>query len=117
MDFKLPFKKKKEEQKESTSPEFIEYDENAFKEEINIRIRVEKLKDYKDTERIQQLIREGYIVFLRIKEMRERDINELKKSVDKLKRTIEAMNGDIVGVDEDYLVLTPSYATIYRGGR
>jgi len=25
------------------------------------------------------------------------------------------MNGDIVGVDEDFLILTPDFAGIYRG--
>ena len=118
MPFKDILKKvKKTKKEEESGPEFVEYGEEAFKEEHKIRIRVENLKDYADTERIQQLVREGYIIFLRIKELRNRDINELKRAVDKLKRTIEAMSGDIVGVDEDYLVLTPTYAQIYRGGR
>lgn len=110
-------KKGEEEEEEENEEEFVEYEEGAFKEEQKIRVRVDNLKSYADSERIQQLVREGYIVFLKIKELRNRDINELKRTVDKLKRTVEAMNGDIVGVDEDYLVLTPSYAQIYRGGR
>jgi len=120
MDLSLPFIKKKEKKKEIPSeeePEFVEYNEEAFKEERKVRVKVEKLNEYRETEKIQQLLREGYIVFLRIKELRKKDINELKRAVDKLKRTVEAMNGDIVGVDEDYIVLTPTYAQIYRGGR
>jgi len=114
MAFKL-LGEKKEEKKEE--PEFVEYGEEAFKEEKQVKVKVEKLADYHDTERIQQLLREGYIIFLNIKDLKKRDINELKRSVEKLKRTVEAMSGDIVGVDEEYLVLTPTYAQIYRGGR
>ena len=40
---------------------------------------------------------------------------ELKRAVDKLKKTCVAMDGDIIGVDEDFLVLTPNYAKIWRG--
>ena len=47
--------------------------------------------------------------------MRERDISELKRSVDRIRKTCMAMGGDIVGVDEDFLIVCPSYARIYRG--
>jgi len=42
-------------------------------------------------------------------------LSELKKAVDKLKNTVSAIDGDIVGIDESYLLLTPSYAKIQRG--
>jgi len=64
---------------------------------------------------VQQLVRDGNIVFLRIRELREKNISELKRSVEKLKKTVVAMNGDIVGVDEDFLVITPTSAKIFRG--
>lgn len=102
----LKKKKKKEE-------EFVEYGEEAFKEEKKTRIKIENLGQYAETAKIQQLVREGYVVILRIKELREKDINELKKAVDKMKKTVEAWGGDIVGVDEDYLVLTPGNVQIY----
>lgn len=95
------------------SEEFVEVE--PLKEERTVRVRVETLRDFTDTSRIQDLVRGGNIVFLKIGELREKDINELKKSVDKLRKTCLAMNGDIVGVDEDFLVLTPEFAKIYRG--
>ena len=52
---------------------------------------------------------------LKIKELRETDINELKRSVDKLRKTCIAMSGDMVGLDEDFLVITPNFARVYRG--
>ncbi len=98
-------KKKEKEEIEATIPT----------EELRINIKVDGLKNFSDTERILQMLRDGSIVILKIKDLRDRDISELKKAVDKLKRTCAAMDGDIVGVDEDYLIITPSYAKIYRG--
>lgn len=93
--------------------EFIEIE--PPKEETKVNVRVETLRDYIDTDRIQQLVREGNVVFLKIKELRNRDMNELKRAVGKLRKTCTAMDGDIVGVDEDFLVITPNFAKIYRG--
>ena len=41
-------------------------------------------------------------------------MGELKRAVEKLKKTVIANNGDIVGVEQDWLVLTPGYAVIQR---
>jgi SepF-like predicted cell division protein (DUF552 family) len=101
--------------KEEATEEFVEIDESAAAKEQKVNVRIETLKDYIDTDRIQQLVREGNVVFLKIKELRTKDITELKRAVDKLRRTCSAMNGDIVGVDEDFLVITPQFAKIFRG--
>ncbi|MFH0711374.1 MAG: cell division protein SepF [Candidatus Aenigmatarchaeota archaeon] len=82
-------------------------------QEVNVKI--ESLKDYNDTDRVLQLLREGYVIFLKIKELRDKDMASLKRAVEKLKKTISAMNGDVVGVDEDFLIIAPKNATIYRG--
>jgi len=84
-------------------------------EDSNISVKIDSLASYTDTDRVQQSLREGTVIFLRIRDLREKDINELKRSVEKLRKTITAMNGDVVGVDEDFLVLTPQFAKIYRG--
>lgn len=93
----------------------VELDENVFKEERNVSVAIENLKAYSDAERIQEMVREGKVVFLRIKEMRNNDINELKRSVEKLKKTINASDGDIVGVEEDLLICCPNTAKVFRG--
>lgn len=102
----------KEEESES---EWLELDSSAFKEKTDVDVHVENLKDFADTDRIQGLVRKGDIVFLKIKDLRQKDLTELKRAVDKLKKTCVAMEGDIVGVDEDFLVLTPRFAKIWRG--
>ena len=108
---KEKFKSKKEE----SSEEFIEIDTSILKKEHKISVRIDNLKNFSDTDKIQQLLRGGDIIFLRIKDLREEDVSELKRAVDKLKKTCTAMDGDIVGVDEDYLIITPNFAKVFRG--
>jgi len=117
-DIKKIIKNEKEGERgevEEPKQEWVELDDGAFKESTDVNVRVETLKDFTDTDRIQYLLREGSIIFLRIKELRQKDLTELKRSVDKLKKTCAAMDGDIIGVDEDFLVLTPNFARIFRG--
>lgn len=107
---------RKDKPKEMSEEEFIEI-KSEGETQGKMNIRVESLNDYTDVEGIQRHLREGNIIFLRIKRMRERDLGELKRCVERLKRTCIAMNGDMIGVDEDYLILTPSVVSIYRGER
>lgn len=100
--------------KKEESEEFVEIDTSFLAEEQKVSVRIETLKDFMDTERIQNLVRNGNIVFLRIKELKAKDINELRRAVEKLKKTCIAMNGDIVGIDEDYLIICPNFAKVFR---
>lgn len=102
-------------QPEGNPEDRVELDEDVFKEERQVNVAVENLKTYSDAEKIQEMVRDGKVVFLRIKELREADINELKRSVEKLKKTINASDGDIVGVDEDLLIICPPFARVFRG--
>jgi SepF-like predicted cell division protein (DUF552 family) len=102
------FGKKKEEES------YVEVDESKLANQKGINIKIEELNGFTDTDRIQNIVREGNVVFLRIKNLRQKDINELKRSVDKLKKTIIANEGDIVGVDEDFLILTPKFVKVFR---
>jgi SepF-like predicted cell division protein (DUF552 family) len=106
------FKKKAQEE---PGEEFVEIDADKLKEDLQVNVRIETLSNYSDADRIQNLVREGNVVFLRINQLRARDIGELKRAVDKLRKTCMAMNGDIVGVGEDFLIITPQFARIYRG--
>jgi SepF-like predicted cell division protein (DUF552 family) len=77
-------------------------------------IRIEKLNAFEDTERILRSIREGHIVFLKIKGLKEKDIGELKRCIERLKKSVIANNGDIVGVEQDWLILTPERVRVHR---
>ncbi len=101
--------------KEEKGEEFLEIESSLTQEERKISIKVENLTGFVDTEKVQQLLREGNVVFLKIKDLRNKDINELKRCVERLKKTCLAMNGDMVGVDEDFLIITPDFARVFRG--
>ncbi len=79
-----------------------------------VGVKIDKLTDFSDTERILKDIRDGSIVFLKIKALKEKDMGELKRSIERLKRTILAQNGDIVGVEQDWLILTPEFAIVHK---
>ena len=101
--------------KELGEEEFIELDTNeAEKPEGKIPIKVDKIEDFADSDRIQKLVRDGAIVLVKIKALRGKDVSELKRAIDKLRKTCVAINGDIAGIDEDWIVLTPSFAHVAR---
>lgn len=99
---------------EETEEEYVEIPVEAETSK-RVFVRIENARDTTDIPRIQRYLREGNIVFLKIKEARDKDLAELKRIVDRLKKTCMAMDGDIIGVDENFLVLTPNFAKIYRG--
>jgi len=79
-----------------------------------IGIRIESLAEFGDTEKILRFLREGSIVMLKIKTLKEKDLSELKRAVERLKRTILAQNGDLVGVEQDWLLLCPEHVLVHR---
>jgi SepF-like predicted cell division protein (DUF552 family) len=101
--------------KELNEEEFIELDtQDVETPSGKVPIKVDKLEDFSDTDRIQKQIRDGNIVLVKIKTLRGKDISELKRAIDKLRKTCIATNGDIAGIDEDWVILCPSYAHIAR---
>jgi len=79
-----------------------------------IPIKVDKITDFADSDRIQKAVRDGAIVIVKIKSLKEKDLSELKRAIDKLRKTCVALNGDIAGIDEDWIILCPSFAHVAR---
>jgi SepF-like predicted cell division protein (DUF552 family) len=77
-------------------------------------IVIEGIAEFSDTEKVLKFLREGNIVFLKVKAIREKDLGELKRVVERLKRTVVAQNGDIVGVEQDWLILVPEHVIVHR---
>ena len=77
-----------------------------------IPIRVDKISDFADSDRIQKSLRDGAVVIVKIKPLKDKDLSELKRAIDKLRKTCVALNGDIAGIDEDWIILTPSFAHV-----
>ena len=73
------------------------------------------ISDFTDVKEALDALREGYtIALINIKPLKDRDIVELKRAVNKLKKTCDAIEGDIAGFGEDWIVVTPGFAHVYR---
>jgi len=80
-----------------------------------ITVRPFIIKEFADVKVPLDILREGYtIALLNIKDLKKNDMIELKRVINKLKKTCDAMGGDIAGFGEDWLVITPSFAEVYR---
>jgi len=73
------------------------------------------IDDFSDIKPALDALREGYnIVLLNIKPLKDKDIVELKRAVNKLKKTCDAIGGDLAGFAEDWIVATPNFAYVHR---
>ncbi len=73
------------------------------------------MEDFEDIKPVLDSLREGHTVALiNIKPLKDKDLVELKRAVNKLRKTCEAIDGDIAGFGEDYIVAVPYFAKIHR---
>ena len=96
--------------------EYVEIDTEAEREKTSkIIVRPFVMEDFSDIKEILDSLREGYtIALINIKPLKDKDLVELKRAINKLKKTCDAIEGDIAGFGDDYVVVTPSFAEIYR---
>jgi len=96
--------------------EYVELDTEHSELTPKIQIRNFILNDFEDVKPILQYMRKGKTIGLvNIKPLKEKDIIELKRSINKLKKTVDAVDGQIAGFGEDYIVVTPAIAEIVKG--
>ncbi|MFQ5474744.1 MAG: cell division protein SepF [Candidatus Nanoarchaeia archaeon] len=85
----------------------------AGRAKINVRPFV--LEEFGDIKPVLDSLRGGYtIALVNIRPLKDRDLVELKRAVNKLKKTCDAVEGDIAGFGEDWIAVTPSFASIHR---
>jgi SepF-like predicted cell division protein (DUF552 family) len=86
------------------------------KEKPKIVVRPFVLKTFEDVNKILNVLREGFaIAVIDISPLRSKDIIEVKRAVAKIKKTIDAMEGDIAGFGDNIIIATPNFAEIYKG--
>ena len=94
---------------------YVELDTSAAEAKAKITVRPFVIDDFESIKPILDSLREGKtIALINIKPLKDKDLVELKRAINKLKKTCEAIEGDIAGFGEDWLVVAPSFATIYR---
>ena len=94
---------------------YVELDTDAEFSQTKVIVRPFLLKDFEDVKPVLDSLRSGHtIALVNIKPLKDRDLVELKRAISKLKKTTDAIEGEIAGFGDDYIVITPSFATIHR---
>ena len=100
----------------SDSDEYLEIDMNSPESKDNkIMVKPFVLKQFDDINDILTALREGYtIAVIDIRPIKTKDVIELKRSIAKIKKTVEALEGSIAGFGENIILATPSFAEIHK---
>jgi len=100
---------------EETGEGYVELDSESEDVKSKIIVRPFVLDDFESIKPILDSLREGAtIALINIKPLKDKDLVELKRAINKLKKTCDAIEGEIAGFGEDWIVVTPSFAQIYR---
>jgi len=98
--------------------EYVELGEETGKgpeRTSKVVVRPFVMEDFEDIKPILNSLRDGStIALINIKPLKEKDLVELKRAINKLKKTCDAISGDIAGFGEDYIVATPEFASVFR---
>ncbi|MEM2873835.1 MAG: cell division protein SepF [Candidatus Nanoarchaeia archaeon] len=97
--------------------DYVELEADIKEQASKVVVRPFTLEKFDDIKDILQCVREGYTIsIINIEPLKDKDLAELKRAIDKIKKTVEANEGDIAGFGENFLVVTPSFARVWRAG-
>ena len=100
---------------EGSAEDYLEIDLDKEEKEGKVLVKLFVLKKYEDVNVILNVLREGYtIAIIDIKVLKSKDPIELKRAVSKIKKTTDALEGNIAGFGENLLIVTPPFAQIQR---
>lgn len=104
------FKRVSSEKKVKDIIEFPEEETEAEK----LMVRIENVTGLEDIERISGLVKQGNILFIKVKDLQKKDLGQFQLTIQKLKRVCTQFGWDVVGTEDGYLVVTPQFARIER---
>lgn len=100
---------------EGSAEDYLEIDLDKEEKDSKVLVKLFVLKKYEDINTILNVLREGYtIAIIDIKILKQKDPIELKRAVSKVKKTAEALEGNIAGFGDNLLIVTPPFAQISR---
>ncbi len=102
---------------EAEEDKFVEIGTDAIAEDRSkIVVRPFMLEDFEGVKPILDVLREGKtIALVNIKPLKDKDLIELKRAINKLKKTCDAIEGDIAGFGDNWIAVVPAFAHIHRG--
>jgi SepF-like predicted cell division protein (DUF552 family) len=96
----------------------VKYEEDILSEEFLeygiTYVKPIKLRSLADVQKVNQELNEGKIVLGDITPLLQRDPQELKRAIDQLKGICRGIGGDIIGIGESKILVTPTNIRIYR---
>ena len=100
---------------EMSGDEYIEIDLGQERKDKKILVKLFDLRQYEDINNILNALREGYtIAVIDMRVLKQKDSIELKRAISKIKKTIDALDGNIAGFGENIVIATPSFAQIHK---
>ena len=113
------FSKAKDEYVEDGAEDYLSItDDKVYKDASShaLEVRVFVLDDYDNIRDILDVIRGGKTMCLiDIHLLRNKDPDELRRAVDKVKKTVEASGGEVVGFHENWILSAPHNVHIHKG--
>ena len=101
--------------REAEEEGYVELGTEAPMTGSKITVRPFVIDDFESIKPILDSIREGRtIALINIKPLKDKDLVELKRAINKLKKTCDAIEGDIAGFGDNWIAAVPSFAHIYR---
>ena len=95
---------------------YVELGTDAVTESTSkVTVRPFVIEDFESIKQILESLREGNtIALINIKPLKDKDLVELKRAINKIKKTCDAIEGDIAGFGDNWIAAVPSFANIYR---
>ena len=73
------------------------------------------MEDFEDIKYILDSLRDGKtIALINIQPLKDKDLVYLKRAINKIKKTCDAIEGDVAGFGDDWICATPAFARIHR---
>ena len=100
---------------EINEAEYIEVDLGQAAKKAKVIVKPFIHTKFEDTNAVLNALREGYtIAVIDIRPLKAKDIIEVKRAISKIKKTADALEGDIAGFGEGIVIVTPSFAEIAK---
>jgi SepF-like predicted cell division protein (DUF552 family) len=94
---------------------YVEVDAPRDDGRSKVIVKPFQLENFEDIKPVLDSLREGHtIALVNIRPLKESDMSELKRAINKLKKTCDAIQGEIAGFGEDFIVVCPAFATIAK---
>ncbi len=106
-----------EEMMQETREDYLEvsHSDSPKEDKSKVLVRPFVMEEFEDIKDILDILRAGStIALINIRPLKDKDLVELKRAISKLRKTCEAIDGDIAGFGEDYVVAAPYFARIHR---